>query len=175
MQNLTKRASNSVLDCHLEKSEVDKCRKTKIASAARKQHGSTMAVLPPDPVYVLRVNDMGPVHSLCFHGPERIFSGTAAGSVYLFDLQVSNSRCGLHSKCVVSLFGYSVVDKPIAPPLQSRSGSHPGALPLRRHAGHAGQVLQDQAVEHNEQWLRSGPGAEHKQFQLLSTGGARGS
>lgn len=34
-----------------------------------------MAVLPPDPVYVLRVSDMGPVHSLGFHGNERLFSG----------------------------------------------------------------------------------------------------
>lgn len=47
-----------------------------------------MAVLPPDPVYVLRVSEMGPVHSLCFHGAERLFSGTASGSVYLWDLQV---------------------------------------------------------------------------------------
>lgn len=50
-----------------------------------------MAVLPPDPVYVLRVNEMGPVHSLCFHGTERLLSGTASGSVYLWDLQVNNS------------------------------------------------------------------------------------
>lgn len=51
-----------------------------------------MAVLPPDPVYVLRTSEMGAVHSLCFHTTERLFSGTAKGAVYLWDLQVSAPR-----------------------------------------------------------------------------------
>lgn len=49
-----------------------------------------MAVLPPDPVFSLRRNDMGAVNCLCFHQTERLYCGTAKGSVYLWDLQVSN-------------------------------------------------------------------------------------
>lgn len=46
-----------------------------------------MAVLPPDPLYTFRNADMGAVNCICFHRAERLISGTARGSVYLFDLQ----------------------------------------------------------------------------------------
>lgn len=47
-----------------------------------------MAVLPPDPVFNLRTTDMGAVNCLCFHSSERLFSGTAKGAIYLWDMQV---------------------------------------------------------------------------------------
>lgn len=48
-----------------------------------------MAVLPPDPVFILRQNEMGAVNCICFHKTDRLFCGTAKGSVYLWDLQVN--------------------------------------------------------------------------------------
>lgn len=48
-----------------------------------------MAVLPPDPIFNLRQNDMGAVNCICFHKAERLFSGTAKGVIHLWDLQVS--------------------------------------------------------------------------------------
>lgn len=48
-----------------------------------------MAVLPPDPVFCMRATDMGAVNCICFHSTERLFSGTAKGAVYLWDMQVS--------------------------------------------------------------------------------------
>lgn len=50
-----------------------------------------MAILPPDPSYVLR-GDMGPIHSLMFKvSPyiEHIYAGTESGNVHIWDLQVS--------------------------------------------------------------------------------------
>lgn len=47
-----------------------------------------MAVLPPDPVFTMRAHDMGAVNCICFHSTERLFSGTAKGAVYLWDMQV---------------------------------------------------------------------------------------
>lgn len=47
-----------------------------------------MAVLPPDPVFNLRSTDMGAVNCVCFHSSERLFSGTAKGTIYLWDMQV---------------------------------------------------------------------------------------
>lgn len=50
-----------------------------------------MALLPPDPVYCLKSPDLGPFHSLCFHTSERLYAGTAKGTVQLWDLQTN--RC----------------------------------------------------------------------------------
>lgn len=50
-----------------------------------------MAVLPPDPVFKLRNNEMGTLNCLCFHQNDRLFAGTEKGMVYLWDLQVSNN------------------------------------------------------------------------------------
>lgn len=50
-----------------------------------------MAVLPPDPVFILRSPDMGPVNSLTFHKNERLLAGTAKGTIHLWDLQVNFS------------------------------------------------------------------------------------
>lgn len=47
-----------------------------------------MAVLPPDPVFTLRQNDMGEINCVCFHRTERLFCGTSKGTIYLWDLQV---------------------------------------------------------------------------------------
>lgn len=57
----------------------------------------TMAVLPPDPVFCMRANDIGAVNCICFHSTERLFSGTAKGAVYLWDMQV------LHNNFFLSL------------------------------------------------------------------------
>lgn len=48
-----------------------------------------MAVLPPDPVYTFRNADLGAVNCVCFHRAERLISGTANGTVQLFDLQTN--------------------------------------------------------------------------------------
>lgn len=51
-----------------------------------------MALLPPDPVFCLKTphrNDA--FHSLCFHTPERLYAGTAQGTVQLWDLQTNRS------------------------------------------------------------------------------------
>ncbi|XP_066584700.1 guanine nucleotide-binding protein subunit beta-like protein 1 [Prorops nasuta] len=48
-----------------------------------------MAVLPPDPVYLMR-GSMGPVHSLLFRiNPyvEHIYAGTEKGKIYIWDLR----------------------------------------------------------------------------------------
>lgn len=50
-----------------------------------------MAVLPPDPVFILRSPDMGPVNSLTFHKNERLLAGTAKGTIHLWDLQTNRS------------------------------------------------------------------------------------
>ncbi|XP_031622545.1 guanine nucleotide-binding protein subunit beta-like protein 1 [Contarinia nasturtii] len=50
-----------------------------------------MAVLPPDPVFSMRSSDMGAVNCICFHSTERLFSGTAKGAVYLWDMQTCRS------------------------------------------------------------------------------------
>lgn len=49
-----------------------------------------MAILPPDPAYLLR-SDMGPVHSLLFRvSPyiEHIYAGTESGKIHIWDLKV---------------------------------------------------------------------------------------
>jgi hypothetical protein len=49
-----------------------------------------MAILPPDPVYIMR-GDMGPVHSLLFRiSPyvEHLYAGTESGTVHIWDLKV---------------------------------------------------------------------------------------
>lgn len=49
-----------------------------------------MAILPPDPVYVLR-GDMGPVHSLDFRiSPyvEHLYAGAETGNIHIWDLKV---------------------------------------------------------------------------------------
>lgn len=60
-----------------------------------------MAVLPPDPVFTLRQNDIGGINCVCFHGTEKLFCGTSRGTIYLWDLQVSKmnnfSSIGVHS------------------------------------------------------------------------------
>lgn len=51
-----------------------------------------MAILPPDPVYILR-GDMGPVHSLLFKiSPyaEHLYTGAETGIIHIWDLQVIN-------------------------------------------------------------------------------------
>lgn len=48
-----------------------------------------MAVLPPDPVFAYRNTDMGAINCICFHRAERLIAGTAAGAVYLLDLQTN--------------------------------------------------------------------------------------
>lgn len=50
-----------------------------------------MAVLPPDPVYILRNIEMGAVNSLCFHNADRLFAGTLKGTVHLWDLAINRS------------------------------------------------------------------------------------
>lgn len=75
-----------------------------------------MAVLPPDPVYVLRASDMGPVHSLCFHGSERLLSGKASGSVYLWDLQVLNPSIYAATPMTPYNVFLTLADQPIAAP-----------------------------------------------------------
>lgn len=55
-----------------------------------------MAVLPPDPVFCMRSSDMGAVNCICFHSTERLFSGTAKGAVYLWDMQVIYAFDVLH-------------------------------------------------------------------------------
>lgn len=59
-----------------------------------------MAVLPPDPVFNLRQNDVGPINSICMHKDQRLFSGSVRGVIHLWDLQVrfqasiiSNASC----------------------------------------------------------------------------------
>lgn len=49
-----------------------------------------MAILPPDPIYVLR-GDMGPVHCLDFRiSPyvEHLYAGAESGNIHIWDLQV---------------------------------------------------------------------------------------
>ena len=49
-----------------------------------------MAILPPDPAYLLR-GDMGPVHSLLFRvSPyiEHIYAGAESGKIHIWDLKV---------------------------------------------------------------------------------------
>uniref|UniRef100_A0A1Q3FDR4 Putative g-protein beta subunit-like protein gnb1l n=1 Tax=Culex tarsalis TaxID=7177 RepID=A0A1Q3FDR4_CULTA len=50
-----------------------------------------MALLPPDPVYCLKSPDLSSFHSLCFHTSERIYAGTAKGTVQLWDLQTNRT------------------------------------------------------------------------------------
>lgn len=50
-----------------------------------------MALLPPDPVYCLKSPDLSPFHSLYFHTSERLYAGTAKGTVQLWDLQTNRS------------------------------------------------------------------------------------
>lgn len=50
-----------------------------------------MAVLPPDPVYILRNAEMGEVSSLCFPNSDRLFAGTLKGTVQLWDLAINRS------------------------------------------------------------------------------------
>lgn len=49
-----------------------------------------MAVIPPDPKYLLR-SDMGCIHSLLFwinSDVEHLYAGCALGKVYIWDLKV---------------------------------------------------------------------------------------
>lgn len=50
-----------------------------------------MALLPPDPVYCLKSPNQTSFHSLCFHTSERLYAGTALGTVQLWDLQSNRS------------------------------------------------------------------------------------
>lgn len=61
-----------------------------------------MAVLPPDPVFVLRSAENTAVSSLCFHQNERLLCGSTSGKISLWDLQ-TNRSC----------YNFSVGDKPI--------------------------------------------------------------
>lgn len=63
-----------------------------------------MAVLPPDPVFNLRSTDMGAVNCLCFHSSERLFSGTAKGSIYLWDMQVYLFSSGIVTDDLAQIF-----------------------------------------------------------------------
>ena len=52
-----------------------------------------MAILPPDPSYMLR-GDMGPVHSLLFRITpyiEHLYAGTESGNIHIWDLKVRNA------------------------------------------------------------------------------------
>lgn len=54
------------------------------------RHIKSMAILPPDPIYVLR-GDMGPVHSLHFRiSPyiEHLYAGAENGIIHIWDLKV---------------------------------------------------------------------------------------
>lgn len=51
-----------------------------------------MALLPPDPVFCLKSPKYNcAFHSLCFHTSDRLYAGTATGSVQLWDLQTNRS------------------------------------------------------------------------------------
>lgn len=45
-----------------------------------------MAVLPPDPVYILRSSEMDNVNSLFFRNGDHLFAGTLKGEIHLWDL-----------------------------------------------------------------------------------------
>lgn len=50
-----------------------------------------MAILPPDPVFLLRGHDAGPIHSLLFRvSPyvEHLYAGAESGTVHIWDLRV---------------------------------------------------------------------------------------
>lgn len=68
-----------------------------------------MAVLPPDPVYILRNIEMGAVNSLCFHNGARLFAGTLKGTVHLWDLAINRSVLTLKTghQPVLSMFHFS--------------------------------------------------------------------
>ncbi|KAL5288219.1 GNB1L family protein [Megaselia abdita] len=51
-----------------------------------------MALLPPDPVYVLRSLDSGSYSSIVFHSNDRLLGATLKGHVHLFNLQ-TNRAC----------------------------------------------------------------------------------
>jgi WD40 repeat protein len=56
-----------------------------------------MAILPPDPVYMMR-GDMGPVHSLLFRvSPyiEHVYAGAESGKVHIWDLRKNRELCKL--------------------------------------------------------------------------------
>ncbi|KAK0162166.1 hypothetical protein PV327_008526 [Microctonus hyperodae] len=56
-----------------------------------------MAILPPDPIYVLR-GDMGPVHSLLFRiSPyiEHLYAGAQSGNIHIWDLKKHRQICKL--------------------------------------------------------------------------------
>lgn len=48
-----------------------------------------MALLPPDPVYVLRTVDSTAMNTVCIHQDQRALGGNDKGFVHLFDLHVS--------------------------------------------------------------------------------------
>lgn len=54
----------------------------------KKENKKTMAVLPPDPVFNLRQNDIGSINAICMHQDQRLISGSAKGVIHLWDLQV---------------------------------------------------------------------------------------
>uniref|UniRef100_A0A1A9V0Z7 Guanine nucleotide-binding protein subunit beta-like protein 1 n=1 Tax=Glossina austeni TaxID=7395 RepID=A0A1A9V0Z7_GLOAU len=64
-----------------------------------------MAVLPPDPVYVLRCPDKAGPNSLCFHQNDRLLAGTLKGNVLLWDLQTNRSslRFSVGSQPIITL------------------------------------------------------------------------
>ncbi|KAH0546259.1 guanine nucleotide-binding protein subunit beta-like protein 1 [Cotesia glomerata] len=58
-----------------------------------------MAILPPDPIYVLR-GDMGPVHCLDFRiSPyvEHLYAGAESGNIHIWDLQRHREICKLNA------------------------------------------------------------------------------
>ncbi|XP_011497853.1 PREDICTED: guanine nucleotide-binding protein subunit beta-like protein 1 [Ceratosolen solmsi marchali] len=58
-----------------------------------------MAILPPDPVYIMK-GDMGPIHSLLFRiSPyvEHIYAGTESGRVHIWDLRKNRELLKLNA------------------------------------------------------------------------------
>jgi len=66
-----------------------------------------MAILPPDPTYMLR-GDMGPVHSLLFKiSPyiEHLYAGTESGAIHIWDLKKNreSSKLGIKEEACICL------------------------------------------------------------------------
>lgn len=101
-----------------------------------------MALLPPDPVYCLKSPDLSPFHSLCFHTPERLYAGTAKGTVQLWDLQTNRSTYQLP---VGGTGGPVIALAHTEDALLTQEKNDPGAVKLWQLTNSSGYVLRHEA------------------------------